>query len=294
MPGASVAWPGGCLGGCLFVVLILLLLPIFPIVLAVFLLVRLWQSSWSLRTKRAITGTLIYPVGLYFLLRYTRLSSQVKVIAAAAATLGTILILNAPVVAAGTLLLLSGGFLGLFLASAPADPEPLPAGAGRRAVAAPAPPPVPPSRRVELPARDLRRLLEIEEARTGTERRLLLAREFTRVAQTACLAVPADRASWPLPDEMAAMRQEIAFLGASVTDPAAAALPDPAPDDPISTDRLIGAIQALDAYTAALARAQRTSGTDLEQLRILVRERTRVEHAYDEIVERLGAGGRDA
>src|SRR5690606_29879765 len=173
----------------LFVILISLIVPLLALLAlagVVYLFVLLWRSSLSLRTKRAITGMIVYPAGLYFLWRYTRHDQNVKLGALAVTVGATALLSAAPAALFGLVPLMGAGFLFLFLTGSEAT-TPLPAPAMPVAE-------VPAGRtgKVEVPRPDRRRLLEIESANTATERRVLQVREFSRLASAALAALPDD------------------------------------------------------------------------------------------------------
>lgn len=274
----------GCiLFGALMVVTILglLIIPLLTVLVLggiVYLLVLLWRSSLSLRAKRAITGMVVYPAGIYFLWRYTRYDLSVK-LGILIASLGLTLFMGAVPGALGLLPLLGTGFLALFLAGSEAEPVPVPAGPPIREI---------PGRRADVSRPDRRRLLEIEEARTAAERRVLQVREFSRLASAALAALPDDPASWPAKGELASLREQARVLRSSVADPIGRALPDPNPRDPVPDDLLVRAIDTLASYTALLASTPATGTVDLERLRVLARERARLAALHDEIADALG------
>jgi hypothetical protein len=279
---------GGCvrpLVGCLVVALGLMvvvsLIPLliaFAVLAATVLLVPavlfgVWRTPWSLQTKRAITGFLLYPAGVYFLLRYTRLTSGMKAGAVGVAAFATLLIAGVHAFAPAMVLMLGVAFLALFFAAGTSD-----AGATVER---------PPSRGNEhIPEADLRRLLEIEQAQSGAERRLLLAREFSRVAEGALAASPTSLETWPDPRRLATLRAEARFLVASATDPTAAALPESPVDNSISAAELTTSIRALDAYLRRLDAIPRSEAS-LETMRVLARDRGQVQAACDRVVQSL-------
>src|SRR5690554_4593866 len=98
----------------LFVILISLVVPLLALLAlagVVYLFVLLWRSSLSLRTKRAITGMIVYPAGLYFLWRYTRHDQNVKLGALAVTVGATALLSAAPAALFGLVPLMGAGFL---------------------------------------------------------------------------------------------------------------------------------------------------------------------------------------
>lgn len=286
---------GGCakpLVGCVVVAAgLMVLITIIPLLIAMTIAVvsvllvpailfGVWKAPWSPRTKRAITGTLIYPAGAYFLCANTRLSTRVKTGAVAVAALATLLIAVAHVLAPALLLAMGAAFLALFLASS----EP---GTASRSRSQPEP-----ARGTEqIPEADLRRLLEIEQAQSGAERRLLLAREFSRVAEATLAASPTSLETWPEPRRLATLRAEARFLLASATDTSAASLPESPVDDLISSAELTLAMRSLDGYLRRLEAIPRSEAS-LEALRILARDRGQVQGAYDRVVQALTAPSR--
>ncbi|MDI3339599.1 MAG: hypothetical protein QJR03_03625 [Sphaerobacter sp.] len=126
-------------------------------------------------------------------------------------------------------------------------------------------------------------LLDIERAQTAPERRLLLAREFRRLASEALAAPPTDRRRWPRAGRLAALRRQAALLRASATDRTVGFLPEPLPEDQLSQAVLAEAIQVLTAYLALLTTVRRAPTWDLEVVRVLVRERTRLEVALERV-----------
>lgn len=232
-------------------------------------LILMWAAGgWSLRTKRAVTGTFIFPVGAYFLWRYTRLRRWLKVVAAAVAVVGLFLLDTG---AGGWIWLgLSLAFLAVFLAySRPPAGEREPRSEPFDAAAV------------------IGRALAVEEARSAPERRLLLAREFVRAAGEALDVPVADVSAWPSPERLAVQRRGAELLLASATDTAAGFLPETKPDDPLTSALLTGAIMDLTGYIGLLQSTQRLPRAQAEQLRVVVRERSRVQTAVDQIVQIL-------
>lgn len=278
MPGRHAPSLPGCLLTCLGILFVLMLLPaILTAVLSIMAtvavvalipvaLVLTWRSNRSPRFKRAVAGTLIPPLGAYYLFRYTRLGFAVRVAALAVAALGLALLIREPAAGVAMLIGLGAAFLVLFLGASRGATH-----VGGR----------------DVGRGDLRRLLEVEEAQTATERRLLLAREFTRLAERTLATLPTDQATWPSERNLDALRAEIRVLLASATDPAAAALPETTVADPITTSQLVAALRELDSYVARLRMARATAGLDLEQLRVLTRERVRLQTTYDRVVRSI-------
>lgn len=144
-----------------------------------------------------------------------------------------------------------------------------------------------------------RGLLEIENAYSAPERRILLAGEFRRLAGEVLAFSPTDVARWPEPGRLAALRRQANLLLASATDGSMSFLPETMPDDPLTDEALREAIRDLARYTgqlAALSEAQAGlvpgyGGTsmgvgmhmDMEVMRVLARDHTRLEFANDQI-----------
>lgn len=281
---------GGCAGGCLILILGIILLPLLPVVLPIFLLVMLWRSNWSMRAKRAITGALVYPVGAYFLWRYTRAPREVRLGGILTAVVATMIIMSYPVLVVPIVPTLMAAYLVAFLTSEPTEPEParLRATTGGAAALTSPPPRSHPATLGDIPQRDLRQLLEIEEARNPDERRLLLAREFGRLAPVALLVTPGDPSSWPSESTLKRLRGEVQLLRSSAIDPAQHDLNVDDPNDPLSTEALRRAISDLQNYVDRLTAAGSSANPDLEQVRRLARDKGRLQASYDEIVEMLG------
>lgn len=283
---------GGCAGGCLILILGIIMLPLLPFILPIFLLVMLWRSNWSMRAKRAITGALVYPIGAYFLWRYTRASREVRVGGIVAAVAATMLIVSMPVLVIPLVPVLMAAYLVLFLTSEPTELEPARVRAtshGARVLnSSPSASRSRPAALGDIPQRDLRLLLEIEEARNPDERRLLLAREFGRLAPVALLVTPGDISSWPSEKTLNRLRGEVQLLRSSAIDPVQHELNVDDPNDPLSTEALRRAISDLQNYVNRLSPADSTDDPDLEQVRRLARDKGRLQASYDEIVELLG------
>lgn len=134
---------------------------------------------------------------------------------------------------------------------------------------------------------DLQNLLEVERANFGEERRALLARELSRLAREALQLEPSARSTWPNPEGIAALRNQIALLRSSSSDPSARRLPVGSPVGQLTNADLAEATQALDVYVAHLSRLQRLNVDDDEQTRILLREQNRLRAMQDMIVGQL-------
>lgn len=285
----SLQMPGGCLGGCLIFFLAIVFFPRLPVVAVVYAMVWLWRSNWSLRTKRAITGTLFFPIGAYYLWRYTNFSEKFKYGVLATAFLAAIVMLNAPVSIGVLWWILGAAFVGLFLAGT--DPEP-----AQPKLDSPRPP-EPPARQsqspsstryVAIPREQLRRLLEVEDARSAEERRLLIAREFSRLAMDALSILLDDPSRWPDERTLVGLREQVRMLQNSLSDPVAGQLPEGDPVVAIPAVTLSRALEALDRYTALLASMRPSQAADLERLRVLARDRAQLAELHDEVLLLLG------
>ncbi len=251
--------------------------PVWLVVLALIVffplgIVLMWTGGvWSLRTRRAVTGALLYPFGLWVLWRHTRLPQIVKLGATAAAAVATAgLALLPDNFLTGLVLALAVGFLMLYLGEDFIGPGGL---AGLR---------------TRLGGRAAHEgVAGVEEARTAPERRLLLAQEIMRVAEAA-LAIPArERDGWPAPARMAALRAGAAAVLTAARDRATGHLPEPRPDDPLTHEALLEAAADLARYTALLHDQQISGVRGPEALRILLRERTRLQLSTDRLVDLL-------
>lgn len=172
--------------------------------------------------------------------------------------------------------------------AAPSAPAPQAMAVPPAAPAGPPAQPPPPVPQVTLDQQTMARLLEVESAQTARERRLLLAREFYRVASDALAHDPLNPASWPAPVQASALRQQAELLLASATDPEAAALPEgEAGPDPLPAEQVTDAIRSLLAYTTLLAEAAWGGDRTPERGRVLVREHTQLRQVQEEIARLL-------
>jgi hypothetical protein len=130
-------------------------------------------------------------------------------------------------------------------------------------------------------------LLEIEHASVREERRVLLAREFCRLASDALQPDPVARANWPPDETLASWRMQIALLEEGAVDPSAERLQPGRPPGNISDADLTDAIAALRQYVDRLSRMQRIATDDREPLRQLVRDQSRLRALQDQIVSQL-------
>jgi hypothetical protein len=138
-----------------------------------------------------------------------------------------------------------------------------------------------------IPPVDLQNLLEVERANFGEERRALLARELSRLAREALQLEPEVRSTWPNPEGLASLRNQIELLRASSRDSSAQRLPIGSPVGHLTDADLAEATQALEVYVAHLARLQRLNVDDDEQTRLLIREQSRLRAMQDTIFRQL-------
>jgi hypothetical protein len=129
-----------------------------------------------------------------------------------------------------------------------------------------------------------RRVVPVEAARSAPERRLLLAREFARLGEEALRLDPLDRTTWPSMVDLKMLRAQTSLLYASATDRSVGFLPETQPGDPLQAAHVAEAIQILDEFVGREQMARTMRELDGEQLRILTRERGRLQTAYDHIV----------
>jgi hypothetical protein len=134
---------------------------------------------------------------------------------------------------------------------------------------------------------DTRDLLAIEQARSAPERRLLLARECSVMVERILAIGPADRTSWPSAHDLALTHERTAVLLASATDPYVAFLPETRPDDLLTIEQIVETIHAAISYIELLQAQLPVRRPGIDQLRVLMRERTRLQVAFDEILLQL-------
>lgn len=134
-----------------------------------------------------------------------------------------------------------------------------------------------------------RKVLAVEEARSGPERRLLLAQEFSRLCEDALRARPGERATWLPERDLDLLRHQTRLLAASVSDRLVDFLPENGADASLSAPLLARAIAALDSYTGMLQQARTGTAPAGEQLRIMLRERNRLQTMYDTVVQGIEA-----
>lgn len=130
-------------------------------------------------------------------------------------------------------------------------------------------------------------VMEVEAARSAPERRLLLAREFRRLAEETLAAPPDNRKAWPPIGRLAVLRRQANVLLASATDRNIDFLPEQMPDDSLTQDALTDAVACLHGYLALLQAVHPVPRWDLELLRVVTRERNRLVLAHERILELL-------
>jgi hypothetical protein len=211
----------------------------------------------------------MYPVGVYFLWRHTRLAHNTKIGILVAFIVTTVLMVV--VHAAHEWLYIGQGaaFVLLWLNVKHLDM------------------PITGKRSTSLPGTS--GVLLVEEAQSAPERRLLLAREFSRLATEALTIPPADRPTWPTPSTLAALRREAELLLVSASDTAVTFLPETRPDDPLTQERLKAVIGSLVNYLTLLERVQNLPTVEAEQVRVIARERSRVRVGTDGLIGLLQA-----
>ncbi len=133
---------------------------------------------------------------------------------------------------------------------------------------------------------DLYRLFEIERAGSAEERRVLIVRELNRLTLEALRSDPMFRSTWPTAPELVAIRDQVRVLRSSLAD---AATNPPANDRSEHQSRrvLLGDIDALERYVSQFLRVRLIGHDDLEQIRILVRDQSRLRAIQDQIVDQL-------
>ncbi len=130
-------------------------------------------------------------------------------------------------------------------------------------------------------------LLEIEEARSAAERRLLLIREFSHLASDALSAAPGSRRSWPAVERIAALHSAATMLLSCAADPACSSLLDTKHgESPVNKDLVTG-IQTLVTYLALQQALKQAPVLDPEPMRLLAREHARLSMFLDKTTEWL-------
>lgn len=147
----------------------------------------------------------------------------------------------------------------------------------------------PETRRHSRPS-EWRALLAIETAQSHPERRLLLMREFRRLATEALAVSPTNRRGWPRVGRLAALHRQARLLRTSATDRSVTFLPETLPDDHLTAEALAQAISVLTSYPALLTAVRRAPNWDLEVARVLMRERNRLELMTEQVMSLVREG----
>ena len=134
---------------------------------------------------------------------------------------------------------------------------------------------------------DLYRLFEIERATDAEERRFLIARELNRLTREALRPDPSQRATWPPVADLIALRDQVHLLRSSLNDPASSDFGSIDQPDVPSPQALRGGIDTLETYLRKFVRLQLIGREDLEQMRVLVRDQSRLRAMQDGIVEQI-------
>jgi hypothetical protein len=134
---------------------------------------------------------------------------------------------------------------------------------------------------------DLYRLLEIERASGVEERQVLILREFNRLTQAALRPDPALPSSWPSVAELRAVRDQVRLLRSSALDPASRPSIDTGEVDRPELTPLVDGIGVLEEYVNLLLRARLLGRGNLEMLRVLVRDQSRLRAMQDDFVSQL-------
>lgn len=134
-------------------------------------------------------------------------------------------------------------------------------------------------------------LLAVEYARSPAERRLAVAEEFLRLAGDLLRLPPTNRHRWPAATRLNELRHQANLLLGSVVDAQAPVSLDDSGDDPDrpSGAELRQASTCLSRYAGLLAALATTARWDAETLRLITRERTRLDLAREEIAGALAS-----
>lgn len=130
-------------------------------------------------------------------------------------------------------------------------------------------------------------LMELEEARSPAERRLLLIREFSHLADDALSAKPSRRRSWPSAERIANLHAAALTLLSCAVDQRAADENGSELDEPAVNDELVAAIRTLVGYLALQQALQQAPVLDPEPMRLLAREHARLTMRFNETTEWL-------
>ncbi len=139
----------------------------------------------------------------------------------------------------------------------------------------------------EVARHDLYRLFEIERASDPEERRVLIVREFNRLTLEALRPDPTIPDDWPAISVLKSLRDQISLLRASARDTATSSISQGSLKESPSTPALAAQIQTLEDYVNQLLRVRLLGQADLEQMRILVRDQSRLREMQDLVVGEL-------
>lgn len=134
---------------------------------------------------------------------------------------------------------------------------------------------------------DLYRLFEVERANDPDERRVLIARELNRLTREALRPDPSLRASWPQVADLISLRDQARLLRSSLDDPATSGHGSIEHPDVPSPRALRAGIDTLETYLSKFVRLRLIGHEDLEQMRVLVRDQSRLRVMQDGIVEQI-------
>jgi hypothetical protein len=137
----------------------------------------------------------------------------------------------------------------------------------------------------EVAPHDLYRLFEIERTTDPDERCVLITRELNRLTREALRPDPALPSSWPSVHVLSALRDQVILLHSSASETSLITRTSGAEstDEPLSSTMMEN-IQTLENYVNQLLRVRLLGNTNLEQMRILVRDQCRLRAIQDEFV----------
>ena len=130
-------------------------------------------------------------------------------------------------------------------------------------------------------------LMELEEARSPTERRLLLIREFSHLADDALSAPPTRRRSWPSAEKIDTLYSAALTLLSCAVDELPSYVNGSEPGEPAANDELVAAIRTLVGYLALQQALQQAPVLDPVPMRLLAREHARLKMRFNETTEWL-------
>ena len=138
-----------------------------------------------------------------------------------------------------------------------------------------------------IASHDLYQLFEIERATGPEERHVLIARELNRLTREALRPDPTLPNSWPSAADLMSLRDQVRLLRSSAHDTPVSIGPDINTSLHPSPLMLKSGIQILDDYVNLLLRVRLIGQGDLEQMRVLVRDQSRLRAMQDEFVGHL-------